>query len=230
MLAALARDWQAAAHEPPDGRNKWDRNRAAAAWLWVWLAGNGVTLDFGQVAAGIVADGLLIGASGAAAYRAGGRPDTGAWKPGQQSAATDLVDVLAPAAAASMAVRADEAATQLADSYVLTLGRLLVDGDDAGQSPDDVAAALAAAVRDREHARLLVQDQVTRAGGRGSSAWCSANGVEKGRWLTEHDPKVCPNCELNGLFGPVPIGLPYPSGDIEPPAHPNCRCALVPEA
>lgn len=38
----------------------------------------------------------------------------------------------------------------------------------------------------------------------------------------------CPICEENGNAGPIPIKQPFPSGDMRPPAHPNCRCALAP--
>lgn len=35
-------------------------------------------------------------------------------------------------------------------------------------------------------------------------------------------------CEDNANVGPIPIDKPFPSGDMRPPAHPNCRCALAP--
>ena len=38
----------------------------------------------------------------------------------------------------------------------------------------------------------------------------------------------CPICEENGNAGVIPIDKPFPSGDMRPPAHPNCRCALAP--
>lgn len=44
-------------------------------------------------------------------------------------------------------------------------------------------------------------------------------------WIVT-DP--CPICEENGNAGVIPIDRPFPSGDMRPPAHPNCRCALAP--
>jgi len=35
-------------------------------------------------------------------------------------------------------------------------------------------------------------------------------------------------CEDNANAGVIPIDKPFPSGDMRPPAHPNCRCALAP--
>lgn len=38
----------------------------------------------------------------------------------------------------------------------------------------------------------------------------------------------CDICAANGDAGVIPIKDPFPSGDVRPPAHPNCRCALAP--
>ena len=35
-------------------------------------------------------------------------------------------------------------------------------------------------------------------------------------------------CEDNANAGVIPLDKPFPSGDMRPPAHPNCRCALAP--
>lgn len=58
-------------------------------------------------------------------------------------------------------------------------------------------------------------------------AWKRA-GVKAVSWHTAGDAKVCPECRLNA--GAVrPLGKAFPSGDARPPAHPRCRCWLVPE-
>lgn len=51
-------------------------------------------------------------------------------------------------------------------------------------------------------------------------------------WQTNNDDRVCDICgapENGGLNGgvEVPIGDAFPSGDMEPPAHPNCRCWIT---
>jgi SPP1 gp7 family putative phage head morphogenesis protein len=53
-------------------------------------------------------------------------------------------------------------------------------------------------------------------------------GVAQHEWLTAEDEKVCPICAANEAAGPVTLGLPFPSGDIIPPAHPRCRCTTTP--
>lgn len=50
-------------------------------------------------------------------------------------------------------------------------------------------------------------------------------GVTHKEWIVT-DP--CPICEENGNAGAIPLNEPFPSGDMRPPAHPNCRCALAP--
>jgi SPP1 gp7 family putative phage head morphogenesis protein len=49
-------------------------------------------------------------------------------------------------------------------------------------------------------------------------------GLEKQEWLPINP---CDVCALND-GAVVNIGSPFPSGVIQPPQHPNCRCALIP--
>jgi SPP1 gp7 family putative phage head morphogenesis protein len=49
-------------------------------------------------------------------------------------------------------------------------------------------------------------------------------GLEKHEWLPINP---CDICALND-GAVVNIGSPFPSGVIQPPQHPNCRCALIP--
>jgi hypothetical protein len=47
------------------------------------------------------------------------------------------------------------------------------------------------------------------------------------QWLVDDDGH-CPDCDDNALAGPTPKGEPFPTGQLHPPAHPGCRCLLVP--
>ena len=47
------------------------------------------------------------------------------------------------------------------------------------------------------------------------------------RWVVDDDGP-CPDCDDNTLAGPTPKGEPFPTGQLHPPAHPGCRCLLVP--
>lgn len=50
-------------------------------------------------------------------------------------------------------------------------------------------------------------------------------GIENVVWLVTEDERLCPICSVNADVI-VPTGEPFPSGDLRPPAHPNCRCAI----
>jgi SPP1 gp7 family putative phage head morphogenesis protein len=50
-------------------------------------------------------------------------------------------------------------------------------------------------------------------------------GIDGKEWVVL---SPCPICEENAAAGPIGIDETFPSGDIRPPAHPNCRCALSP--
>jgi len=47
------------------------------------------------------------------------------------------------------------------------------------------------------------------------------------RWVVD-DETPCPDCDDNALAGPTPKGEEFPTGQSHPPAHPGCRCVLVP--
>jgi hypothetical protein len=46
-------------------------------------------------------------------------------------------------------------------------------------------------------------------------------------WVTT-SANPCHLCVDNEAAGPWPLGHPFPSGDITPPAHPQCQCHLEP--
>jgi cell division septum initiation protein DivIVA len=48
------------------------------------------------------------------------------------------------------------------------------------------------------------------------------------RWLVDRSGEACPDADDNALAGPVAKGTPFPTGDPCAPAHPACRCLVVP--
>lgn len=54
------------------------------------------------------------------------------------------------------------------------------------------------------------------------------NGIEKVTWEISGDERTCPICWENHEAGQVELGKEFPSGDISPLAHPQCRCFLLP--
>jgi hypothetical protein len=100
-----------------------------------------------------------------------------------------------------------------------------------GSSTDDDDQALAdgvgAAYREWRTARIekLVSDHLSAAYVAGVFA---AAGGRKAVWVVDDGGEPCPDCDDNSLAGPTPIGETFPTGQTQPPAHPGCRCLLVP--
>jgi len=82
-----------------------------------------------------------------------------------------------------------------------------------GGAPDGPAASSAANVG---------QTEVSAAVAEAAHDTYRNAGVAATEWLTAEDEKVCPICAANEAAGAVPMGMPFPSGDLMPPAHPRC--------
>lgn len=46
-------------------------------------------------------------------------------------------------------------------------------------------------------------------------------------WIAVDDVRTCALCLENSMASPRRYGDPFPSGDVEPPIHVNCRCYLL---
>jgi SPP1 gp7 family putative phage head morphogenesis protein len=76
-------------------------------------------------------------------------------------------------------------------------------------------------------AEMIARTEVNMAQAGGNfEVWQKSGVVKSIKWLTSEDEKVCVVCEENDSRS-VPIGQPFPSGDLYPGAHPNCRCVVV---
>lgn len=78
---------------------------------------------------------------------------------------------------------------------------------------------------DPERALMIAQTEMSRAVAIASREMYQDSGVELVEWLTA-DP--CDECQENADVSPIGIDDSFPSGDTEPPAHPNCVCDLSP--
>jgi DivIVA domain-containing protein len=47
-------------------------------------------------------------------------------------------------------------------------------------------------------------------------------------WTIDPSEPACPDCEDNSLSGALPAGEPFPTGHAAAPAHPGCRCIVLP--
>lgn len=79
-----------------------------------------------------------------------------------------------------------------------------------------------------KRAMVIARTETIRASNAGALASYNAAGVTEKEWTTADDDRVSEDCEANGEQGPIPIDDNFDSGDDAPPAHPNCRCVIVP--
>ena len=78
---------------------------------------------------------------------------------------------------------------------------------------------------DSERALTIAQTEMSRAVATASRQLYEESGVELVEWFVA-DP--CDLCQENADVSPIRIGDTFPSGDTEPPAHPNCVCDISP--
>lgn len=228
VLAGVARVY-IKAHPGQDGKatGKRQRDAAALAWLSARLATGGP--DLSDVADGLTADGVAIGGISARSMVSGEPADRAGWKPGLTGAAVAVAEATALSAllASARSGAGHDAAGEMTGSYYALVSRILA-GWDPSVAAFELEDMLAAAVADTGFAEAVTVTQVTALSGKAALAYYLANSVDMVSWVDAGDAKVCPRC-LENAASPVRAGTAFPSGDTSPPAHPRCRCALVPE-
>ena len=91
---------------------------------------------------------------------------------------------------------------------------------------------LAAAIQDSEafgdyRSEMIARTETAFADVQGNMAGYAASGlVDATEWIVGDGD--CDECQANADASPVAMGEAYPSGDEMPPAHPNCRCDVLP--
>jgi len=109
------------------------------------------------------------------------------------------------------------------------LNKLVVSAEQEGWSNQ----RLAASIRDSyafspERAMTIARTETANADIQGNMIAYEKSGMVKGkRWLVAQSD-YCPICERNGEDGEIGFDEPFNSGVFHPPAHPNCRCDVIP--
>lgn len=124
-------------------------------------------------------------------------------------------------------------ADQLAESLAGPLRRRLLEEDGLDGAEESVAVEhIGSAFREWKGERVegLAADHVVAAFSLGTIAAATGVSGTAIEWIAVPPPgeTPCPDCEDNGLNGPQQAGEPFPTGNPHPPAHPGCRCLLVP--
>lgn len=96
-----------------------------------------------------------------------------------------------------------------------------------GLTPNQLAEKLAADhAFSPTRALTIARDQLALAQEAGSFAYFKVAGVTGKKW-SAYD--ACPTCVANAAQGVIRIDAAFQSGHLHAPAHPNCRCRIIPE-
>ena len=143
------------------------------------------------------------------------------WTPGNEGAAALLSK---PGGLKDLLGDIDIQARGIEDYSHDLLGTALADGIAQGKTPVQIANDIRDSLSSPERALTIAITEGQRAKISANLDSYQANGVEQIEWTT-NDP--CDDCKENdGKV--VNMGDDFPSGDSEPPVHPNCQCDVIP--
>ena len=121
-------------------------------------------------------------------------------------------------------------AGEAAEAIVGPLRRRLEQAVQTGATEDQavLVESLGAAYREWKSQRVerIAGDALSAAFSRGT--WQAVPEGATMRWIVDDVDGPCPDCDDDALAGALPKGEPFPTGQAHPPAHPGCRCLLVP--
>lgn len=180
----------------------------------------------------IYADGYVLGEKVAKARLLGllvkdavsaGVVDWANWVPGQASAAA----LVKPQGGLRQLL--DSRKITVSDEVVHTkldrIGTALATGLEKGFSPKQVAQMIDTVIDDPQQAMMIARTEMSRAVSIATRDRYETAGVQQVEWLVAEG---CDDCQENADASPIGIGDTFPTGDSEPPAHPNCMCAIAP--
>ena len=142
------------------------------------------------------------------------------WKPGNRAAA-QLVKP--PRGLSNLLDRRGITIQGLNQTSIDRIGTALARILERGDTPNE--ADISDIIDDPERALTITQTEMSRAVTTASRELYEDSGVELVEWLVA-DP--CDLCQENADVSPIRIDDTFPSGDTEPPAHPNCVCDIAP--
>lgn len=209
---------------------------AAAALRWLlrrlpqWLQ------DLLQILEDLAAEAYLLGSRSAQAVITVDDADWAGWTPGDPDAARRILGKDGKGAGLrDMLANSDVPLSGIPAARMDQFAQLLADAVAAGDAPDTLARKLRVFSSDQAWAKTTARTETARAVSVATMDQYRAHSddIDKVEWLQAGlDPldrvRVCALCAANAAAGPIAIGAPFPSGHTEPPAHPNCRCAVAP--
>jgi DivIVA domain-containing protein len=99
---------------------------------------------------------------------------------------------------------------------------------ESGGDVDDVTGRLRALYREWKSHHLTAAAQHFAVAAYARGAYEAVPDGTPVRWLVDRSGDPCPDADDNALADSVCKGQVFPTGDRCPPAHPGCRCMVVP--
>ncbi len=127
--------------------------------------------------------------------------------------------------------RAQETAANIRDTLIIRAREIIARNlADKVTSIAKIRKEVAGILKDEKDWRVdrVVRNELLEAYNEGSFRTYQSSGVVTAtQWITASDERVCPICSPNNGRH-VKMGALFPSGDVKPPAHIQCRCQSVP--
>jgi SPP1 gp7 family putative phage head morphogenesis protein len=234
-----------------------DTTALAAAWIGLHPKGTGsvsraalgqflsrareaITSALQRVLGRLWPEAWVLGQKSAEAIVAGlEEPGWGTWTPGDYEAALEVAGPGLRQLLAEAGIRIKSIAESRLEELSGVLERTLASDETTREmngprpvtlSVQSLAAQLEEVLDNPSRAELVAQTEIARAQSSAALREYAESAVERVEWSTAEDAKVCVRCEADEAAGPVPIHTAFPSGNLMPPGHPRCRCALIPAA
>lgn len=149
--------------------------------------------------------------------------DWSTWKPGNESAAA----LVRPKGGLEslLATRKITVTDEIVHTKLDRIGTALSKGLEKGYTAKETAKMIDTIINDPQHALVIAQTEMSRAMSVAARDSYEKANIEQVEWLVAEG---CDDCQENADASPIGIDDTFPSGDAEPPAHPNCMCALAP--
>jgi SPP1 gp7 family putative phage head morphogenesis protein len=143
------------------------------------------------------------------------------WKPGDR-AATLLLQ--RPKAFQQILDSTNVTIRGLTQTSITDIGNSLAEAIDLGLDASSAALLISRNVASPARALTIAITEQNRVISAATMERYKEAGLEKQEWAVSDPCDIC--AKNDGVI--VPIGTSFPSGDTQPPAHPHCRCVLLP--
>jgi hypothetical protein len=149
------------------------------------------------------------------------RLDWSTWKPGNKPAS---LLVSPPAGLRRLLDRAGVTIQGINNTTLDRIGTQLGQALATGETDIKLAGLIKDLLDDPNRALVIANTEMNRAMSVASVESYQSFGVEQVEWLVMEPCDIC--AENDGVV--VDLMSEFPSGDTEPPAHPNCVCSIAP--